>query len=211
MEKIKKFKTPIITTIVCLLPIVYGLLIWDKLPAEVPTHWNAAGEIDGYSSKAFAVFGLPSILAGLNLICQIAMGADPKQKNYSEKIKMLVVWIVPVMNLILSPMMLLAAQGVEVDVALIVPLMCGILFLIIGNYLPKCKQNYTMGIKVPWTLNSEENWNKTHRLAGFIWTIGSIIIILTTLLGYPLVMLPIVLVMAFVPIIYSYMLYRKGI
>lgn len=211
MEKIKKFKTPILTTIVCLLPIVYGLLIWEKLPAEVPTHWNAAGEIDGYSSKAFAVFGLPLIMAGVNLICQIAMRIDPKQQNYGEKVKAVVSWMIPVMNLVISPMTLLAAQGVEVDMVLIASLMCGILFLIIGNYLPKCKQNYTMGIKVPWTLNSEENWNKTHRLAGFIWIIGSVIIILITLLGYPLLMLPVVLVMVFVPIIYSYILYRKGI
>lgn len=211
MEKIKKLKTPIITTIVCLLPIVYGLIIWDKLPAEVPTHWNLEGEVDGYSSKAFAVFGLPLIMAGANLICQIGMRIDPKHENYGEKVKTIVVWMIPVMNLILSPMTLLAAQGIDVDVALIVPLMCGILFLIIGNYLPKCKQNYTMGIKVAWTLNSEENWNKTHRFAGFIWTMGSMIIILTTLLGYPFVLFPVVLIMAFVPIVYSYLLYRKGV
>lgn len=211
MEKIKKFKTPILTTLVCLLPIVYGMIIWDKLPGEVPTHWNAAGEIDGYSSKAFAVFGLPGILAAANLVCQIAMGADPKKQNYGEKVKTLVVWIVPVMSLIINPICLLAAQGIDVNVEIIIPLMCGIIFLLIGNYLPKCKQNYTMGIKVPWTLNSEENWNRTHRLAGFIWTIGSIIIILTTLLGYPLILFPIVLVMAFVPMIYSYVLYKKGI
>lgn len=211
MEKIKKFKTPILTTLVCLLPIVYGMLIWNKLPMEVPTHWNAAGEIDGYSSKGFAVFGLPGIMAAANLVCQIAMGADPKQKNYGEKLKILVVWIVPVISLIINPTCLFAAQGIEVDMEIIVPLMCGIIFLLMGNYLPKCKQNYTVGIKVPWTLNSEENWNRTHRLAGFIWTIGSIIIILTTLLGYPLILLPIVLVMAFVPMIYSYVLYKKGI
>ena len=211
MEKNKKNGMMILTTVITLLPIIYGLIIWDKLPEMVPTHWNAAGEIDGYSSKALAVLGLPAFLAVVNIVCQIATRLDPKSKNHSDKVYMLIVWIVPVLSIILVPMTLFAAQGVEVDVTTISMLICGVLFLIIGNYLPKCRQNYTIGIKVPWTLESEENWNKTHRLAGFIWTICSVIIIIATFLGYPLVMLPVMLIMTIVPIVYSYMLYRKGI
>ena len=95
----------------------------------------------------------------------------------------------------------------------IVPLLVGILFVVIGNYLPKTKQSYTMGIKLPWTLASEENWNRTHRLAGFLWVIGGILLILLTLLRlwntwtFLLVIIP----MSVVPMIYSYLLYRKGI
>ncbi len=211
MEKFKKFATPILTTLITLLPIVYGLIIWDKLPEQVPTHWNAAGEIDGYSSKAFAVFGLPAFLAVINLVCQLAMKLDPKQKNHSEKVKALIVWLVPVISIIMVPVTFAAAQGIEVDIVTISMLMCGVIFLIIGNYLPKCRQNYTIGIKISWTLESEENWNRTHRFAGFIWIIGAIIIIIATFLGYPLVMLPVVLIMSIVPVVYSYMLYRKGI
>ena len=91
--------------------------------------------------------------------------------------------------------------------------MVGILFVVIGNYLPKTKQSYTMGIKLPWTLASEENWNRTHRLAGFLWVIGGILLILLTLLRlwntwtFLLVIIP----MSVVPMIYSYLLYRKGI
>ena len=90
------------------------------------------------------------------------------------------------------------------------PTMGGLMFIIVGNYLPKCKQNYTIGIKIPWTLNSEENWNKTHRFAGWLWTICGILIMLTGFLGSFWVFLPIALLMVIVPVVYSYILHRKG-
>lgn len=204
-------KTLIFTTIICLLPLIYGLLVYGKLPAEVPTHWNAAGEIDGYSRKEFAVFGLPVFMAVLNIIVQAVMAADPKKANHAEKIKLISCWFVPVLALITVPITLLAAQGIEINVGFIITLALGILFLLIGNYLPKCRQNYTMGIKLPWTMNSEENWNKTHRMAGFIWTLGSIVIIFSAFLGSELILFPVCIIMAFLPMIYSFALYRKGI
>ncbi|MBQ1580401.1 MAG: SdpI family protein, partial [Firmicutes bacterium] len=106
-----------------------------------------------------------------------------------------------------------AALGYTTPTETIVPVLVGILFVVIGNYLPKTKQSYTMGIKLPWTLASEENWNRTHRLAGFLWVIGGILLILLTLLRlwntwtFLLVIIP----MSVVPMIYSYLLYRKGI
>ena len=90
-------------------------------------------------------------------------------------------------------------------------LFMGILFLVIGNYLPKCKQNYTIGIKLPWTLNDEENWNKTHRFAGVVWTICSIVIIVGSFFnkGAFYTTFPSLFVMVFAPLIYSYIYYRK--
>ena len=88
--------------------------------------------------------------------------------------------------------------------------MLGIIFVILGNYLPKAKQNYTFGYKIPWTLNSEENWNKTHRLAGWIMVIAGIIFIINAFFLFEWV--PAVLtVLALAPVVYSYLLYKKGI
>ncbi len=88
-----------------------------------------------------------------------------------------------------------------------------VLFIIFGNYLPKTKQSYSMGIKLPWTLNSEENWNRTHRLSGFLWVIGGALFLMLTFFGWwnLYVLLGIVLAMALIPTVYSYLLYRKGI
>ena len=90
------------------------------------------------------------------------------------------------------------------------PVFIGVLFVIIGNYLPKCKQNYTIGIKIPWTLDNEENWNKTHRFAGFLWVVCGVAIMFTGFFGGVWVFLPISFAMVLAPIIYSYLLHRKG-
>lgn len=200
-----------VTTLICLLPIVYGLMVYGQLPEMVPTHWGANGEVNGYSQRAFAVFGMPVFLAVLNVICQAALMTDPKKENQPEKLKAVVAWLIPVISLIVVPVCLLAAQGIEIDVSLIVPLLVGVLFLIIGNYLPKCKRNYTMGIKLPWTLNSDENWNKTHRVAGFVWTAGSILFIFASLFHKGLYTFLIMILMVVIPVVYSFVLYRRGI
>ena len=93
----------------------------------------------------------------------------------------------------------------------VMPIVIGLVLAIVGNYLPKCKQNYTIGIKIPWTLNSEENWNKTHRLAGWIWTFGGLLIMLTGFLGGFWIFFIVVLLMVVAPLVYSYLLHRKGV
>lgn len=207
----KNLKTLIITSIVILLPILAGLILWDKLPEQIPTHWNAAGEIDGWSSKAFAVFGLPVIMLAMHWLCVLGTAADPKKANHSDKMMQLMLWIVPFLSVALFALTYVAALGTEVQMALIMPLIVGLVLTIAGNYLPKCKQSYTLGIKLPWTLNSEENWNRTHRFAGRLWVVCGIGIMLTAFFGGFWVFLPIVLVMVLVPTLYSYLLHRKGI
>ena len=207
----KNLKTIIITSIVTILPMLAGFVLWNKLPEKLPTHWNFEGEIDGWSGKLFAVIFLPLIMLGFHLICTIATSIDPKNKNFNTKIFGLVLWICPVLSLLCMTATYAAALGYDVKVEFIIPLFIGVLFLIIGNYLPKCKQNYTIGIKIPWTLNDEENWNKTHRLAGFVWILGSIVIIVGAFFEKAVVyttFIP-VAVMVIVPMIYSYIYYRK--
>ena len=207
----KNLKTLIITSILTLLPILAGLYLWNTLPGQVPIHWNINGEVDGWSSKAFFVFGLPGIMLAVQWLCVLVTGADPKKANHSGKVMQLVLWIIPALTIVLSAFTYMTALGREVRVEIIMPLLVGLIFTIIGNYLPKCKQNYTIGIKLPWTLHSEENWNRTHRLAGRLWLAGGIGIMLTAVLGGFWVMLAITLVMVLVPTVYSYILHRKGI
>ena len=207
----KNLKVLIITSLVLLLPILAGLILWNQLPDQMPTHWNASGEVDGWSSKPFAVFGLPLILLAAQWLCMLGTAADPKKNNHPEKILHLVMWIMPVLSVVLHCVTYAAALGKEVRMEVVMPIFMGFLFVIIGNYLPKCKQNYTIGIKIPWTLDNEENWNKTHRFAGFLWTICGFAIMFTGFFGGFWVFLPITLLMVIAPIIYSYVLHRKGL
>ena len=208
----KSKKTLIITSLICLLPMLVGALVYSRLPEQVATHFDLQGNPDGWSSRAFAVFGLPGILLAVNLLIPVALRADPKHKNMSGALVNIVIWTVPVVSLLCSGLTLGRALGYDLRIEVVLPVFMGVLFILIGNYLPKTKQSYTMGIKLPWTLASEENWNRTHRLAGFLWVLGGVYFIVMSFIGWSLAafLIPIA-VMVLVPTVYSYLLYRKGI
>ena len=207
----KNLKTLIVTSILIVLPVLAGIILWERLPEQMATHWNAAGDIDGWTSKPFTVFGLPLILLAAQWLCVLGTLADPKKENHPVKVLHLVLWIIPVLSLVLGTITYATALGRNVQVEVIMPILIGLILAIIGNYMPKCKQNYTIGIKIPWTLNSEENWNRTHRFAGWLWTFSGIVVMLTGFLGGFWIFLIIVLLMVLAPILYSYLLFRKGI
>lgn len=207
---IKQNKTKLImTSIVILIPIIIGMILWNELPDTVATHWGINNEANGFSSKAFAVFGFPVVLLVIHWFCMIATTFDKKSKNMNPKVLSLVLWICPVVSLLMSAVVYLTALGKEIKVGFIVILFMGVLLMTIGNYLPKCKQSYTMGIKLPWTLKDEENWNKTHRFAGVLWVIGGILIIATAVFESFIIFFSIVLLMVIVPTVYSYLHYKR--
>lgn len=210
---IKKNKWKIIiSSIVTLLPIVAGLILWDYLPDMVPSHWGPTGEVDAYSSKEFFVFGLPLLMLGLNLLCTIAAGLDPKNKNHEGKPLILVYAIIPVLTILLSVATYFAAFELPIPVLNMVIAAFGLMLVVIGNYLPKCKPSYTIGIKISWTLNSEKNWVATHRMAGKLWVVMGGLIILAALLPAKLIIwfvLPILVISIVIPLIYSYVYYKR--
>ncbi len=206
-------KTLITSIVLCLTPMLLTVALYDKLPNQVAVHWNGAGIPDNFASKAFAGFGLPALLALIHIFTYVMITNDPKKANYPKVLKFMLKWLIPVMSLVLVPVTLLIALGVEINLSVYAPIFTGILVTIMGNYLPKTKQNYTLGIRLPWTLNSEENWNKTHRIAGYIWTVGGLCIILTSILNIfsYILSMGILVILVIVPMMYSYMLYKKGI
>lgn len=207
-------KEIIITTLICLLPILAGAFLYDRLPETVATHFGVNGEANGWSSRAFTVFGLPALMAGCNLLVWFSLHTDPKKKNMNPTLRALAVWMVPALSVLLSAMTLGNALGYAMHIEVATPLLLGLLYVVIGNYLPKTRQSYTMGIRLPWTLASEENWNRTHRIAGFLWVFGGIATILLTLLRIWSFWLPFILItllLVLVPTAYSFLLYKKGV
>ena len=206
----KNLKIIIITALLNLLPMIAGIILWDKLPDVIPTHFNLAGEPDGFSSKAFTVFGIFGIMFAAHILCVIVTSLDPKNKNIDAKPLALVLWSLPAISEVTGVVIYASALGYSIDASVVMPVFMGILFIIIGNYLPKCRQNYTIGIKIPWTLNDEENWNKTHRFAGKLWVICGIATLISSLVGMPWILFILIGVMIMLPIIYSYTIYRKN-
>lgn len=200
----------IITSLITLIPILIGVILWNKLPDQVPVHWDINGAVDGYATKTQAVFAMPLVLVALQWICVLVTLLDPKKQNINDKMFTLVLWIIPVISLFVNSMIYVTALGHKVSVEIIMPLFMGALFVIIGNYMPKCKQSYTLGIKLPWTLDDEENWNKTHRMAGFLWVIGGVVIMATAFLGISWFFFVVLIPMVIVPTVYSYLLYKKS-
>lgn len=210
--KNKMTKTTVLTTLVCLIPFIAGAVLYKNLPDTMAIHWGADGTPNGWASKFTAVFVLPGILLLINLFFPALIKMDPKNENMDVKVKNLCQWIIPVVSVLCAGVTLAEACGFESRMALIGPMVMGVLFVAIGNFLPKTTQSYTVGIKLPWTLNSEENWNRTHRLAGFLWVAGGIVMIITALLGLGFAgIIAMILLMIIIPTVYSYMLYKKGI
>ncbi len=213
MIKNNKLKT-LISSIITLLPIVFGLIMWDKLPANMNIHWNISGEADGTGSKALVVFLVPLVLLLFHLICLIVTSFDRKQKEQNPKALSIVFWIIPALSVYVNLIMYSFAFGYEIKMEAITLILLGVLLAVIGNYMPKVKQNSTLGIKIKWTLENEENWNATHRFAGRVWFfcgIGLLISVFFATTAYIIafILVALLLVTAVVPIIYSFVYYLK--
>ena len=204
-------KTLIITSIVTILPVLIGIICWNRLPDVMATHFGFNNEANGFSSKAFAVFGLPLILLAVLWVGAFVTAHDPKRQNISPKMFSLMLWIAPVISLVAAATIYPVNLGYELDIAFFSELLLGLMFIIIGNYLPKARQNYTIGIKIPWTLANEENWNRTHRLAGYLWMLCGILMIIISLTRFVPAewLVGIFLIMVLVPCIYSFWLHAK--
>ncbi|MCR5467630.1 MAG: SdpI family protein [Lachnospiraceae bacterium] len=202
-------KTLIITSIIIILPIFIGLYFWDKLPDVMATHFDGNNEANGFSGKYLAVFGLPALLLAVQWVCAIVTANDPRKQNISPKIYTLILWIVPAVSIIAAVGIYPYNLGYDMDSLFLAKLVLGFVFLIVGNFLPKTRQNYTIGIKLPWTLADEENWNKTHRLAGILWMLGGLLILVLTFLGFmPMnAYFAILCIMVLVPTAYSYLMH----
>ena len=207
-------RTLIITSIIIILPILIGLVLWNRLPDVMATHFGADNEPNGFSSKAFAVIGLPLFLLVTHWLCAMFISVDPRRKNISPKLFNVVLWLVPVVSLVVNISVYTANLGYNIDISFFMLLFTGVLFTVIGNYLPKARHNYTIGIRLPWTLDNEENWNRTHRLAGYIWMGLGILIIICTLTGILKAewLIALISIMALIPCVYSFWLHvRHGL
>lgn len=201
----------LLSCLVVLLPILAGLLLWNKLPDTMTTHWGADGAADGQGSKAMVVFLPSSILLAVHIFALVITGLDKNIHNQTKKAQAIIFWIIPCLSLFVGGLMYGVAFGMEMHIFRFLPAFLGILFALMGNYMPKIKQNSTLGIKITWTLQNEENWVKTHRFAGKVWFVGGLLMIAATFLpgNWCLYILPVFFIpMMALPVLYSYKIYK---
>ncbi|OCN00181.1 hypothetical protein A7X67_18015 [Clostridium sp. W14A] len=174
-----------------ILPFLISAAFYSRVPDQIAVHWNGEGTADGYAFKAFGLFALPAIILAAAVLVKIMLNIDPRSQNIdrSPQMRGISLWFIVILANAMDIFVILSALDVRFNMNMIVTALVGIGIAVIGNYLPKCKFNYTMGIRVPWTLASESNWEKTHRMAGPIWVAGGVLI---------------------APMIYSYAIFRRG-
>lgn len=199
----------IITSCIILLPMIAGLFLWDSLPEVLATHWGLENRPNGFNSKEFTVLGIPLILLVLQWLGVLVTNFDKKSKSSNPKVLRLMFWIIPVCSVLSGGVVYSYGLGYSVDVGFWCTLLIGLMFLIVGNYLPKCQQSYIIGIKLPWTIKDQENWNKTHRVGGFVWTICGAVTIVLSLLRLYIWIIGILVAAVIIPTIYSYILSNK--
>lgn len=135
--KFIKWKSVIITSVVCLLPIFLGLLLWNKLPDTMAIHFNIYNEPDNFASKGFVVFGMPFFMVLLQMVCCIINDINAHKHGERKKIEQITKWIIPVMTIVLQTVTLAYGLGIKVDIRKVAAIIVGVVFLLIGNYLPK--------------------------------------------------------------------------
>ena len=196
-----------------LLPFIYLAYLWNSLPEEVPIHWNYKGEIDNWGTK-YSLIGVVFLLPVLTYVLMLFIPKiDSKNRielmgNKYYQIKFILVLFMSV----LAFFILHSSQSQTLSSPNIVLVLIGFLFMALGNYFKVIKQNYFLGIKTPWTLESEEVWKLTHILAGKLWIVGGLLIVIFSLvisedINFYL-FITITAIITIVPIVYSYRIFK---
>lgn len=186
------------------------VLVYNKLPDKIPTHWNIYGEIDSYGSKAFAALMPMGFMIIMWVFMRVLPKIDPRKDNYLrfEKSYEVIISSIITVFFVIQIITLAAGLGYKIYVDKIISIVIALMFIVLGNYMPKMKSNFFCGIKTPWTLSSELSWKKTHRLGGKLAVAVGFIILISSLFlrGQILfiVFITLILVATIVPMVASY-------
>jgi uncharacterized membrane protein len=199
---------------IILIPLVYLSLVWNELPERVAVHFDHQGEADGWAGKTAFIGIVLLTTAALNLLLLFIPRIDPKQKlqymgsKYTQLRFILVIFMAA-----LSVYLIYNAANPDTLRLNLLLLLIGGLFVALGNYFQAVKPNYFIGIRTPWTLESEQVWRKTHRLGGILWIAGGLLMLVLAFLpgsGISQALFPATIaILVLVPIVYSYVEFRK--
>lgn len=191
-----------------------SLLLWPRLPDQLPVHWNVQGEVDRYGGKAEGAFLAPGVMLALYLMLRFLPRIDPRRANYARMtdtyefvIALLMVFLFAVHLAVLA-----AGLGYDVPMQRVAPVGVGLLLLALGNVLPRAKPNWWFGIRTPWTLSSDRVWMRTHRAGGYAMMAAGGAILASAFANPPvstILFVAGIAVGAGFPFVYSYLAWRQ--
>jgi uncharacterized membrane protein len=207
--------TSIIVLILIATAVIAGAVLWDQLPQQMPSHWNANDEVDGSMPKFWGVFLMPLIILGVFLLLTFIPNLDPLKANvaqFRETFNLFIVFIAAFMLYVhtLTLLWSLGYDRFQMSAALLPAI--GLLFIFIGYMLRRARRNFFIGIRTPWTLSSDSVWDQTHQLGSVLFMLSGAFAILGSLFGgitaLWLMFVPLMGSILFL-VIYSYVLYRS--
>jgi uncharacterized membrane protein len=201
--------------VLAVLPLVLTFVIFGKLPDQVPMHWNIHGEIDSWYPKFPGAFILPVFAIAITALISVLPKIDPKKENYERfRSQYLIIRLVLVVFFVIMQLIVIGVSmgATFIGVDTIVKLLVGLLFIVLGNFMPKIKHNYFMGIRTPWTIANETVWTKSHRHGGFMWFAAGIVMSVLAFIKGPVsaaLYFAVIMITTLETTIYSWIQYKK--
>jgi len=209
-----KMKTEILPLLIIVIAIILGFYFYSVFPDQVPLHWNVYGQVDSWGSRLQGAIIGPAILTGIYLLFLLIPLIDPKKEKYDQFAKTYLAIRLLLMLVIFGVFLIaaLAGLGYKVRIEVWIPVLIGLLFIFLGNYMGKIKSNWFIGIRTPWTLSNDEVWDKTHRLGGKLFMLLGLFMLTAPILPGQFIflgMIILIIVLTAVTTIYSYVLFKK--
>ncbi len=194
--------------------VIASALVYPKLPLTIPTHWDMLGRPNGWSGRLWGAWVMPIFLVVLWAFMRVLPRIDPRGSNYAKFGGAYEGIIVSIMLFMLGMhiIILRAALGYPVAMERVLPIGLGVLFIAIGNLLPRARPNWFIGIRTPWTLSSDRVWEKTHRFGGHVFVGAGILMVLSALVAAPwapVVLFTIIVLCTASVLIYSYVEWKR--
>lgn len=193
-----------------LIPLAAIVLTYNQLPAQIVTHFDINGEPNGYMSKFIGLYGIWLFMLVMHVVCSFMTFKDPKRDNIPDIGIRIIMMICPVICLLVDLVIISYSLGYHFNTVYIMNILVGLLFVVLGNYLPKVKKNYTFGIRTSWALDNDENWNKTNRLGGYCFVIAGMLYIILSVFNYMFLSIGVIVIASLIPVVYSYKLHQEG-
>lgn len=202
-------KTTLITTLLSLVPIAIGTALQNKLPSEIPINYGFNNEAGTLASKWIVIFLLPLILALVNLFVNLTL-TERNRQRIGKRLSAVLIWLVPLLSVVVSMFLILKPLGLPLKAGSLVFSIISVIFIIIGNYIPKCRPNSYVGYRLSWIMNDDELWMKTHRFSGFVLVIAGFASLVASFFAIgKYVFLVCLVIIIFVPLIYSLAIKKK--
>ena len=193
----------IITSAVVLCPILIGIMLWNRLPDEMAVRFSSNNEVLSYSSKGFVIFGIPIMLFVCHFFCMLPMIIDPKDTKIPRKMVLLLIWTTSIISLPTCGALLLFSLGIPIDLTLIVEVVLGIVFLMLGNCLPKCRPTDTIVVKTLGALKSEDVRYRIQCIVGWSYVLLGICIFINCFLQKKVFFISVIVLSILIPFAYS--------